>query len=152
MCVCVCVCVCVFLRIHVLKFLIERWFWEFNMLIGSLVEFHVGLHSCLCFSHLEKLVLKAGSTPPWYLVVCQASSAFFYCNPDNFSILGGSFESGSASSIASRHLVDRWFCSWFWWVVPRYLSYRRSFLDTFLDRCLDTSRHLHLLRFTAGTI
>ena len=34
------------------------------MLIGSLVELHVGLHSCLCFSHLEKLVLKAGLTPP----------------------------------------------------------------------------------------
>ena len=38
------------------------------MLIGSLVELHVGLHSCLCFSHLEKLVLKAGSTPPRYLL------------------------------------------------------------------------------------
>ena len=49
---------CVFLRIHVLKFFIKRWFWEFNMLIGSLVELHVGLHSCLCFLHLKKLVLK----------------------------------------------------------------------------------------------
>ena len=29
------------------------------MLIGSLVELHVGLHSCLCFSHLEKLFLKS---------------------------------------------------------------------------------------------
>ena len=38
------------------------------MLIGSLVEFHVGLHSCLCFKHLEKLVLKASSTPPRYLI------------------------------------------------------------------------------------
>ena len=38
------------------------------MLIGSLVELHVGLHSCLCFSHFEKLVLKAGSTPPQYLL------------------------------------------------------------------------------------
>ena len=34
------------------------------MLIGSLVKLHVGLHSCLCFSHFEKLVLKVGSTPP----------------------------------------------------------------------------------------
>ena len=77
------------------------------MLIGSLIELYVGFHSCLFFSHLEKLVLKAGLTPPRYLVVCRASSAFSYRNPDNFSILGGSFESGSASSIASRHLVDR---------------------------------------------
>ena len=38
------------------------------MLIGSLVELFVGLHSCLCFSHLEKLVLNAGSTPPQYLL------------------------------------------------------------------------------------
>ena len=38
------------------------------MLIGSLVELHVGLHSCLCFSHLEKLFLKASSKPPRYLL------------------------------------------------------------------------------------
>ena len=50
------------------KIVVERWFWELNMLIGSLVELHVGLHSCLCFSHFEKLVLKAGSTPPRYLL------------------------------------------------------------------------------------
>ena len=60
-------CVYVF-EIHVLKFFFERWFWELNMLIGSLAELHVGLHSCLCFLHLEKLVLKAGSTPPQYLL------------------------------------------------------------------------------------
>ena len=112
---------CVF-EIHVLKSFIERWFWELNMLIGSLVELNVGLHSCLCFSHLEKLVLKAGSIPPRYLVACRASSAFSYRIPDSFSIPGGSIENGSASSIASRHWVD-WlsFCSWFWWVVPWYL-------------------------------
>ena len=38
------------------------------MLIGSLVELHFGLHSSMCFSHLKKLVLKAGSTPPRYLL------------------------------------------------------------------------------------
>ena len=38
------------------------------MLIGSLVELHVGLHSYLCFSHLEKLLLKASSTPPRHLL------------------------------------------------------------------------------------
>ena len=77
------------------------------MLIGSLIELHVGFHSCLFFSHLEKLVFKAGSIPPRYLVVCRASLAFSYRNPDNFSILGGSIKNGSASSIASRHLVDQ---------------------------------------------
>ena len=43
------------------------------MVFGSLVELHVGLHSCLCFSLLEKLLLKASSTPPRYLAVCRAS-------------------------------------------------------------------------------
>ena len=89
------------------------------MLIGSLVELHVGLHSCMCFFHLEKLVLKASSTPPRYLAVCRASLTFSYRNPNRFSIPGGSIENGSVSSIASRHLVDRSrFCSWFCWVVP----------------------------------
>ena len=70
----------------------------------------------------QKMVLKAGSTPPWYLVVCRASSVFSYRNPYSFLIPGGLIENGSASSIASRHLVNRTsFCSWFWWVVPRYL-------------------------------
>ena len=59
------------------------------MLIGSFVELDVGLHSCLCFLHLENLVLKAGSTPPRYLAVCRASSAFSYRIPDSFSIPGG---------------------------------------------------------------
>ena len=91
-------------------------------MIGSLVELHVGLHSCLCFSPLKKLFLKAGLTPPRYLVVCRASLAFSYCNPDSFSIPGRSIENGSVSSIASRHLMDRSsFYSWFCWVVPRHL-------------------------------
>ena len=114
------------------------------MLIGSLVELHVGLHSCLCFSHLEKLVLKSGSTPSRYLAVCRASSVFSYHNPNSFSILGGSIKNGSASSIASRHLVDQSrFCSWFCWVVPRHLLDTLAVDDYFstdvsipLDTCI----------------
>ena len=64
------------------------------MLIGSLVELHVGLHSCLCFSHLEKLVLKAGSTPPRYLL----NTLLFVELLQLFLI---------AFLIASRYLVDR---------------------------------------------
>ena len=143
-------CVSVF-EIHVLKIFIERWFWELNMLIGSLVELHVGLHSCLCFSHFEKLVLKAGSTPPWYLDVYRASSAFSYRNLDSFSKPSGSIEKAPASSIAPRHLVDRSsFCSWIWWVVPRYLldtsAVDDHFLDTYLDSFLDTCIYQDLLR------
>ena len=127
------------------------------MLIGLLVELHVGLHSCLCFSHLEKLVLNAGSTPPRYLTVYRASSAFSNRNPDSFSIPGGSIENGSASSITSRHLVDQLsFWSWFSWIVPRHIldtsAINDHFLNTSLNRYLDTSRYLHLSRFTASTL
>ena len=62
------------------------------MLIGSLVELYVGLHSYLCFSPLEKLFWKAGSTPPRYLAICRASQAFFLTQ--------------------SRHLLDTWWIDW----------------------------------------
>ena len=166
-----CVYVCFFLKIHVLKIVIERWFWELNMLIGSLVELHVGLHSCLCFSHLEKLVLKVSSTPPRYLAVCRASSAFSYRNPDsssntwwidweyfclidNFSIPSGSIEISPTSSTASRQLGRSikilFLCLWF---VPRYLFdtciCRCSVLSTPVSTPLDRSRSsVHALFFT----
>ena len=70
-------------------------------MFGSLVELHVGLHLCLFFSLLKKLLLKASSTPPRYLVVCRASSAFSYHNPDSFSTPSGSIEKVLVSSIAS---------------------------------------------------
>ena len=134
------------------------------MLIGLLVELHVRLHSCLCFSHLEKLVLKAGSTPPRYLIDTLLSVELLQL----FLI---------AILIASRHLVDRsrmflhprqhldtwwinreFFCLldsfstpggsieiliWYLMICSstshRYLLLSMTiFLDTFLDRCLDT--------------
>ena len=43
------------------------------------------------------------------------------------------------------------FCSWIWFLVARYLLNTSAvddhFLDTYLDRFLNTSRHLYLLRF-----
>ena len=80
------------------------------MLIESLVELHVGLHSCLCFSPLEKLVLKCCSTSTRYvldtLLSVELFKPFSYRNLDSSSIPGGSIENAPASSIASRHLVD----------------------------------------------
>ena len=104
-----------------------------------------------------KCWLDTSSIPPRYLIVYRASSAFSNRNPDSFSIPSGSIENGSASSIASRHLVDRSrFYSWFCWVVPRHLLDTSAVDDLFsqhlLDRYLDTSRYLHLSRFTTGTI
>ena len=120
------------------------------MLIGSLVELYVGLHSCLCFSPLEKLFWKAGSTPPRYLAICLLKP-FSYHNPDSSSIPGGSIENAPASSIASRHLVDRSsFCSWIWFLVARYLldtwTIDDHFLDTYHDKFLDTCICRDLLR------
>ena len=121
------------------------------MLIGSLVELYVGLHSCLCFSPLEKLVLKCGLIPPQYLfdtlLSVELLKPFSYRNPDSSSIPGGSIENALASSIASRHQVDQSsFYSWIWFLIARYLlntsAVDKHFLDTYLNSFLDTSRYL----------
>ena len=103
-----------------LKINVRRWFWELNMLIGSLVELHVGLHSCLCFSYLERLVLKVGSTPLWYLF-----DTLLYVKLLQLFLI--------AILTASWYLVD-WssFCSWFYWVVFRHLLDTSAVDDHFL--------------------
>ena len=86
-----------------------------------------------------KSQLDTSSIPPWYLAVYWVSLAFSYRNPNSFLIPGGSIENGSASSIASQHLVDRLsFCSWFWWVVPWHLLNTSSIpqLSTTISRHL----------------
>ena len=92
------------------------------MLIGSLVELHVGLHSCLCFSHLENLFLKVGSTPLWYLLDSSLSVKL----PKLFLFV---------ISPAPRYLVDQSsFYSWFLLscssIPPRHLSSQRAFFST----------------------
>ena len=82
-----------------------------------------------------------------HLVICRASQAFSYRNPNSSSIPGGSIEKAPTSSIASRHLVDRSsFCSWIWWIVARYFldtsAVDKHFLDTYLNSFLNTSQHL----------
>ena len=111
------------------------------MLIGSLVELHVGLHLCLCFSYLEKLFFKKNCLDTSSIPCCLSSFFSFFlsqsrqlfdtwecfCILDSVSTPGGSIENISASSTASRHLVDRSsFCSCSWWFVPRHL------LDTYI--------------------
>ena len=101
------------------------------------------IHVCV-FLISKKLLLKAGSTPPRYLAVYRASSAFSNRNPDSFLIPSGSIENGFASSIATWHLVDRSsFCSWFCWVVPQHLL-DTSAVDVHFSRHLprQVSRYL----------
>ena len=85
------------------------------MLIGSLVKLHVGLHSFLCFSHLEKLLLKADSTPPRYLFDSQLSVEL----PKLFLIV---------ISLAPRYLVNR----------SRLGLHPRQLLDTWWNSVFDS--------------
>ena len=127
------------------------------MVFGSLVVLHVWLHSCLCFSLLKKLFLKAWSTPPQHLLDTWLS-----------------VELPSFFLLKSRHLLDSWWIDWESSCLFDSFSTARSidqasvldmvvcssihawhlhlstaiFLDTYLDRFLDTSRHLYLSRFT----
>ena len=94
-----------------------------------------------------KTILKSWldiSSIPCYL--SSFSSIFLKRNLDTSLILDGSIEKASASSIAPRHLLDRLsFCS----------ESNSLFLDSLLDtsaiedQILDTSRYLHLSRFTS---
>ena len=63
------------------------------MVFGSLVELHVGLHLCLCFLLLEKLLLKTSLTPPQHLLDTLLSVELL-----KFFLI--------AVLTASRHLVD----------------------------------------------
>ena len=131
--------------------------WEIFVLIGSLVELYVGLYSYLCFSHLEKLFWKIGSTPPRYLAICRASQAFFLsqsrqlldtwwidrecsCLLNSYSTPGGSIE------LLFLDLIPC--CS----IVARYLSCRQAFSRHLLRQL---PRHLsipHLSSITKGSI
>ena len=78
----------------------------------------------------------------------------FKRNLDTSSIPGGSIKKAPASSKAPRHLLDRSiFCSESnSLLLDSFLDTSDiidQVLDTYLDRSLDTSRYLHLSRFTS---
>ena len=98
-----------------------------------------------------------GTCVPWMAIETKFSKHCIICNLDKhlYAQLSKWALWLYASLIASRHLVDRLsFCSWIWWVVPRYLLDTSAiddlFLDTSLDNFLDTSRYLHLSSFIEG--
>ena len=81
------------------------------------------------FFSLEKLFLKACSTPPRHLAYLSSSSASFYRNLDTSSTPGGSIEKVLVSSIASQQLgrsIELLLL--IWWFVPRHM------LDTCICR------------------
>ena len=126
-----------------LKIVVGRCFWEFKMLIGSLVELHAWLHSYLCFSLLEKLFLSnldTSSTPLDTWPICQDLKLFLITILLAVSTAGGSIEKVLGPSIASRQLVDR--LSFFLAFVELSLdsSSIALFVDAFFLQHL--SRHL----------
>ena len=109
------------------------------MVFGSLVELHAWLHSSLCFSLLEKLFLKASSTPPRHLhnIWLSVELPRFFLSQ-------------------SRHLLDTWW-------VDRESFYPLNSFSTLggsiephflcLMFCTSTlSRHLYLSTAKSSTL
>ena len=151
-------CVCVFLRSLCLELLLrddfERLLYWLDYWLSCMLDcIHVYVFHSRKTSFQKWL--DTSSIPLRHLFVCQASHSFSYRNPNSSLIPGGLIENAPTSSIALRYLVD-WssFCSWIWFLVAQYFldtsAVDDHFLDTYLDRFLDTSRHLHLSRFTEG--
>ena len=120
------------------------------MLIGSLVELHVELHSCLCFSHLEKLFLKASSTPPRYLLdswlFVELLKLFLIANLTTSRHL----VDRSRKLLSPRQLLDTWWIDQDLFSLllicpstdPRQLHLSTSIM---LDTCLATPRSIEIL-------
>ena len=103
------------------------------------------------FENLARHLLDTSSIPCY---LSSFSSIFLKHNLDTSSIPGGSIEKAPTSLIASRHLLDRSsFCSESNSLLLNSfldtLAIEDQILDTYLNRYFDTSRYLHLLRFTS---
>ena len=147
----VCVLEILVLKIFKLRDYFERllcWLDHWLSCMLDCIHVYVFLLSKNCFENLAWHLLDT-------LLSVELLKPFSYRNPDNSSIPGGSIENAPASSIASQYLVDQSsFCSWIWFLLAWHLldtsTVDDHFLDTYLDRFLNTSQHLHLLRFTKG--
>ena len=148
-------CVCVFWRSLCLKFLN----WE-TILRDFCVDWIIGWVVCwIAFISVlftsRKTILKTWldtSSIPCYL--SSFSSIFLKHNLDTSLIPGRSIEKALTSLIASRHLLDQSsFCSESNSLLLNSfldtLAIEDQILDTYLNRYFDTSRYLHLLRFTS---
>ena len=130
-----CVLEILVLKIFKLRDYFERllcWLDHWLSCMLDCIHVWVYLLSKNCF---EKLAWHLLDT----LLSIELLKPFSYRNPDSSSIPGGSTENAPASSIASRHLVDRSsFYSWIWFLVARHLldtsAVDDHFLDTYLER------------------
>ena len=146
-----CVLEILVLKIFKLRDYFERLLYWLDHWLSCMLDC---IHVCaflLSKNYFEKLARHLLDT----LLSVEIFKSFSYHNLDSSSIPGGSIENTPTSSIAFQHLVDRLnFCSWIWFLVARYLLNTSTvddhFLDTYLNRFLNTSRYLHLSRFTEG--
>ena len=103
----------------------------------------------MCFSPLEKLIFMLSR----HLAICRALKLFLIAISTLPRQLGGSIKKVPGSSIASWRLVDwsRFFSCVFALFLKTFsiaVSVDVVFLNTYLDRWLDTSWHLYLLGIT----
>ena len=106
--------------------------------------FHISKN---CFEKLARHLLDT-------LLSVELPKHFFKCNLDTSLIPGGSIEKAPASSIAPRHLLDqsRFFLDSDFLLHDSFIdtsAIEDQILDTYLNRYLNTSRYLHLSRFTS---
>ena len=127
-------CVCVFWRSLCSKFLN----WE-TILRDFCVDWIIGWVVCWI---------------AFIFVFFTSRKTIFKCNLNTSLISYGSIEKAPASSVTPRHLLDRsrFFLDSDFLLLDSFLdtsAIKDQFLDTYLDRYLDTSRYLHLSRFTS---
>ena len=127
-------CVCVFWRSLCSKFLN----WE-TILRDFCVDWIIGWVVCWI---------------AFIFVLFTSRKTVFKRNLNTSSIFRGSIEKAPASSIIPRHLLDRsrFFLDSDFLLLDSFLdtsTIEDQILDTYLDRYLDTSRYLHLSRFTS---
>ena len=111
------------------------------------------IHICVfhilkkCFEKLARHLLDTSSIPCY---LSSFSSIFFKCNLNTSLIPCGSIEKTPASSIAPRHLLDRsrFFLDSDFLLLDSFLD-TSAIEDQILNTYLDTSRYLHLSRFTS---
>ena len=122
-----------------LKIFVERCFWEIKMLFGSLVELHTWLHSCLCFSPLEKLFLKSWLDSSSIVSYLSSFLSFFLSQSrqhlDTWWINRASYLASGV--FLPRQLLNTW-------------SVDVAFCRHLLVRCLNTTSTPHLSRITDG--
>ena len=112
------------------------------MLFGSLVEFHVWLHSYLYFSLLEKLFLRNldNSSTPLDTWLIYRAHLLFSSQSRHLSIVRWINQEISC-------LLDSSSIHWAYFAMDTSRKFHLSKLLK-LNTCLDTSRHLYLSRIT----